>query len=337
MDYLVSIIIPVYNVEKYLAQCLDSVCSQTYRKIEIIIVNDGSTDGSDKIIERYAKLDRRIIVIHKKNGGLSEARNYGLDCATGKYVMFVDSDDFIAPEMTEYLVREIQRANAQIAVCGYEPVDEEGGCLPPWETFPERKVVSPKGYWEIHHKEAYIYGVVAWNKLYDRNIFKKLRYPVGKLYEDVFLLHKVIHRAQRIACCPKKLYYYRQRYGSIMNNGSGESFKEFFSLDILQAFIIRLEFFIRKGMFDEASYAFALAARQVVNGYEEIGKLSAIEREKLSDYQRRLKRIARYCIKKKISSSFRIKIIAFLIDKRCFKLLRLMKQCCMKWRKTIWG
>ena len=330
MDYLVSIIIPVYNVEKYLAQCLDSVCSQTYRKIEIIIVNDGSTDGSDKIIERYAKLDRRIIVIHKKNGGLSEARNYGLDRATGKYVMFVDSDDFIASEMAEYLVREIQRANAQLAVCGYEPVDEEGNELSSWEKFPEKGVVSPKGFWEIHHKEAYIYGVVAWNKLYDRKIFKKLRYPVGKLYEDVFLLHKVIHRAQRIACCPNKLYYYRQRYGSIMNNGSGESFKEFFSPDILQAFIIRLEFFIRKGMLDEASYAFALAARQVVNGYEVLQKLSNTEKNRLFFYHKRLKRLAQNCRHSKISPVFRIEVDSFLIDRRCFQFLRVMKKMVTK-------
>ncbi|MBP3469418.1 MAG: glycosyltransferase family 2 protein [Lachnospiraceae bacterium] len=330
MDYLVSIIIPVYNVEKYLAQCLDSVCSQTYRKIEIIIVNDGSTDGSDKIIERYAKLDHRIIVIHKKNGGLSEARNYGLDCATGKYVMFVDSDDFIAPEMTEYLVREIQRVNAQIAVCGYRPVDEKGGFLPPWEIFPERKVVSPKGFWEIHHKEAYMYGVVAWNKLYDRNIFKKLRYPVGKIHEDVFLLHKVVHCTQRIVCCPKELYYYRQRCGSIMNNGSGKAVKELFSLDALQAFIIRLEYFIGREMFDEASYAFAQAARQVVNGYEVLQKLSNTEKKRLFIYHKRLKRLARNCRHSKISPVFRIEVDSFLIDRRCFQFLRVMKKMVTK-------
>lgn len=330
MDSLISIIIPVYNVEEYLVQCLDSVCGQTYRNIEIIIVNDGSTDGSDEIIKQYAQLDRRITVINKENGGLSEARNYGLDCATGDYIMFVDSDDYIGSTMVEYLVREIQKSDAQIAICGYELVDEKGRVLSAWETFPEETIVTQKGFWEIHHKVAYVYGVVAWNKLYSRNIFSKLRYPVGKIHEDAFLLHKVIHRAKKIVCCPEKLYYYRQRYGSIMNNGRREAGKEFFSLDALQAFMIRLIFFVKREMFEEASYAFALAARQVINGYEMLLELSDSEKKRLFRYHRKLIQIGNICRQFKISPVFRIKIDSFMLGRRCFQFLRRIKKVVTK-------
>lgn len=325
MDSLVSIIIPVYNVEKYLAQCIDSVLNQTYRNIEIIIVNDGSTDRSNEVIDRYAKLDNRIIVINKKNGGLSEARNYGLDRAAGKYVMFVDSDDYIETDMAEYLLKTIKQADARIAVCGYRVVDEDGVTLPDWETFPEEKAVSSRDFWKVYHEEAYIYGVVAWNKLYHKSVFDRIRFPVGKIHEDEFVLHKLLHGADRIACCPAKKYNYRQRKGSIMNLRSGSS-QDFFSADAVQAFLRRLEYFMKMGMFTEASYAFALVARQVVRGYEEKNNLNNQDKERLRRYHVRLKRLGRQCLAKKIPVSFRVKIISFLIDRRCFKLLRNMKR-----------
>lgn len=326
MDKIVSVIVPVYNVERYLEQCLDSIIKQTYRSLEILIINDGSTDQSGEIASRYAGLDDRIVLLEKKNGGLSDARNYGLDRASGDYIMFVDSDDYIEPDMVEYLLDAIEKSDAQIAVCGYRLVDEDGEELPDWEAFPKEKVVGSLDYWKVYHEEAYIYGVVAWNKLYHKAVFDRIRFPVGKVHEDEFILHKLLHIADRIVCCPGKKYRYRQRKGSIMNlRGHGGS-RDFFSADALQAFLIRLEYFMKKGMFAEASYAFALAARQVVSGYEERKDLTDQDRKRLFNYHARLKKSARQCFGKKIPVSFRVKIISFMIDRRCFQLLRNIKR-----------
>lgn len=124
-EAIVSIIIPVYNAKKYLANTLDSVIKQTYKNLEIILVNDGSTDNSKDICESYAKIDKRIKVINKENGGVSSARNYGLALAKGEYISFIDSDDFLVTDMIETLVNDIQNTNAEIAVCGYWHVTEE--------------------------------------------------------------------------------------------------------------------------------------------------------------------------------------------------------------------
>lgn len=322
MDKIVSVIVPVYNVERYLEQCLDSIIKQTYRSLEIIIVNDGSTDGSGEIASRYAGKDDRVVLLEKENGGLSDARNYGLDRATGDYVMFVDSDDYIEADMVEYLLRAMQKACAEMAVCGYRLVGEDGEELPDREIFPKEKVVSSREYWKVYHEEAYIYGVVAWNKLYHKAVFDRIRFPAGKIHEDEFILHKLVYSAGRIVCCPEKKYHYRQRKGSIMSLGSRGRNQDFFSADALQAFLIRLEFFMKKEMFTEASYAFALAARQVVSGYEEQKILTDQDKERLFRYHARLRKDAGHCFREKIPLSFRAKILSFLIHRRCFKLLR---------------
>ncbi len=325
MDKIVSVIVPVYNVERYLEQCLDSIIKQTYSSLEILIVNDGSTDQSGEIASRYAGLDDRIILLEKKNGGLSDARNYGLDRVSGDYIMFVDSDDYIEADMVEYLLNAIEKTDAQIAVCGYRVVSEDGENLPDWESFPKEKVVCSQDYWKVYHEEAYIYGVVAWNKLYRKTVFDRIRFPVGKVHEDEFILHKLLHIADRIVCCPAKKYQYRQRKGGIMNLRGHGGRRDFFSADALQAFLIRLEYFMKKGMLTEASYAFALAARQVVSGYEEQKSLTKRDKKRLIQYQTRLKNLGRQCLAEKISMSFRVKIISILIDRRCFKLLRKVK------------
>lgn len=324
-DQTVSVIVPVYNVEKYLEQCIESIIQQTYRSLEIIIVNDGSTDGSSEIARRYVGQDDRIILLEKKNGGLSDARNYGLDRAAGDYVMFIDSDDFIEADMVEYLLKAIQKEDADIAVCGYRMVDDEGGKLPDREVFPKEKTVCSRDYWKVYHEEAYIYGVVAWNKLYHKTVFDRIRFPVGKIHEDEFILHKLLHNADRIVCCPEKKYDYRQRKGSIMNVGRKGRDQDFFSADALQAFLIRLKYFMKRGMFTEASYTFALAVRQVVSGYEERGSLTQQDKKRLIHYQTELKNLGRECLTKKIPMSFRVKIISILIDRRCFKFLRKLK------------
>lgn len=214
----ISVIVPIYNVEKYLIRCVESILNQTYKNLEIILVDDGSPDKCPTICDEFAKKDSRIIVVHKKNGGLSDARNAGLDIATGEYIGFVDSDDYISENMYEVLLQRILKNDADMAICNYLSVDEN------YELVSEKNVVLPiedgsstfddfmKGY---TGKYGWYY-VVAWNKLYKRKLFNKLRYPLGKKHEDEFLIHHILDQCEKIECVREGLYYYMQRPGSIM-------------------------------------------------------------------------------------------------------------------------
>ncbi|MCH5275271.1 MAG: glycosyltransferase [Lachnospiraceae bacterium] len=211
----ISVIIPIYNVEAYLEKCVTSVRCQSYQNLEIILVDDGSPDHCGAFCDRYAGEDSRIKVLHKENGGLSDARNKGLDIATGEYILFVDSDDFIHPEMIEILYHNLQAAEADISVCGFLSVEEgEEVSL----ALPGDSKTEVFGGEEVMHclQHRNLLTVVAWNKLYKRSLFAELRYPKGKLHEDEFLIHHLLHQCKRIVYTDGKLYYYLQRSGSIM-------------------------------------------------------------------------------------------------------------------------
>ena len=217
MEPIVSVIIPVYNVEQYLKRCIDSVIDQTYRNLEIILVDDGSNDGSGEICDNSAQNDSRIKVIHKSNGGLSDARNAGIDRSTGIYIMFVDSDDWINRECVELLIRALQHGKAQISACAYQKTDRFRE-----DSVVDRDIKTYEEMWTID--DAYIHLFLnkeidnsAWAKLYNRSLFENIRFPVGKLYEDQFVTYKLFHIAQRIIYVRQVLYYYFDRPGSIQN------------------------------------------------------------------------------------------------------------------------
>lgn len=211
---LISIIVPVYNVEEYLPKCLDSIINQTYKNLEIILVDDGSTDNSGKICDEYAFKDNRIKVIHKVNGGLSDARNAGLDICTGDYIGFVDSDDYIDKDMYALLYEFGFENNLDVAMCG--AVDVIGD-----------KLIFPKQFETIilDNKEKIIANLFVnkkggavipiWNKLFRRKVIINERFDVGKSYEDVFLLLKWIGNTERFGRLPVCKYYYVRRRGSI--------------------------------------------------------------------------------------------------------------------------
>ena len=212
---LISVIIPVYKVEQYLEKCIESVCSQTYENLEIILVDDGSPDSCPQICDKWERKDSRIRVIHKKNGGLSDARNAGLKVASGEYIGFVDSDDYIAPEMYATLINSLIKADADVAVCNPEHIDMDGIILP--QDSPIRnEVLTPD---DVLAKLAYknsFYYVVAWNKLYSKSVFSDICFPFGKVHEDEFIFHKILYKCDRIVTITDKLYFYRERDGSIM-------------------------------------------------------------------------------------------------------------------------
>ena len=214
---LLSIIVPVYKVENYLQKCIDSILAQTFTDFELILVDDGSPDGCSALCDAAAAKDARVRVIHQKNGGLSAARNAGLDVARGAWIGFVDSDDYIAPEMYEKMYRAVQSTGADLALCDYAKVDEAGvPCVQTHVAVPQKSLTGR----ELLQKAYWTTVQIAWNKLYRRTIFAQLRYPVGKLNEDFFVIPEICLNTQKAVVVPDVLYYYVQRGDSIMGKSS---------------------------------------------------------------------------------------------------------------------
>lgn len=226
----ISVIIPVYKVEKYLDQCIASVSGQTYQNLEIILVDDGSPDSCGEICDKWAERDSRIKVIHKKNGGLSAARNTGLAAVAGEFVAFVDSDDLIIPTMMEELLSVLKEKKADIAECNYVCFSDEDEQKLKNEVSGEktRSYTTKEALSLLIENRTFKYTV--WNKIYRRDILNTLRFEVGKLHEDVFFTYQVFGHCKIIAKTEKTLYFYRQRSDSIM--GSPFSIR---SLDSLEA------------------------------------------------------------------------------------------------------
>lgn len=218
---MISVIVPVYNTELYLRQCLDSILCQTYRDLEILLIDDGSTDKSGKICDEYAKCDNRIIVIHTKNHGLSSARNLGLRNAKGEYVGFVDSDDYIEPNMYECLYRQIEKTGADISNCGG------------WREYQNSKFdynVFDGLLIGTEQIRALILGQIsnaAWNKLYKRNCWTGIRFPEGHNYEEYATAYRIFLKTHSISCISKHLYHYRMRVGSIVHTPSMNNLKDY--------------------------------------------------------------------------------------------------------------
>ncbi len=268
---LVSIIVPIYNVQDYLDACMQSLMRQTYSNVEIILVNDGSLDASGQMCDDYQRSDNRIVAVHKKNGGLSDARNVGLDICKGEYITFVDSDDVVHHQYIEMLLNSI--SDSDFVYCDYRIFVEDNKISPSLKTesgsikqFPAQDAYSKL----MQFDDALI--VVAWNKLYRRHIWGNLRYKVGVLYEDEHIIHHIIYRSEKISFLDNILVYYRQREQSITSNkGEAKSF-----LDKLAAYYNRYRFFIDQGMEKEAStmlgFIFYRCAMRTVSADNEIWK-----------------------------------------------------------------
>ena len=216
---IISVIVPVYNVEKYLPQCLDSIKNQTYTNLEIILVDDGSTDSSGIICEDYAKSDSRIKLYHKENGGLSDARNYGIERASGQYFTFIDSDDYITKDYVSYLLELAQKNEVKIAI-GSHTVCYESGKNSYKGLGEDKKItISPKETLEHILLDDGI-DLSAWAKLYSAELFKEIRYPKGLAFEDTATTYKLIFLSNKIAYGGKSIYNYRIRSNSITTSGS---------------------------------------------------------------------------------------------------------------------
>lgn len=224
---LISIIVPIYNVEKYLDRCINSIINQSYKNIEIILVNDGSTDNSLEICEKYKKNDDRIIIINKKNGGQSEARNFGLDIAKGKYVSFVDSDDLIHIDMYKILYNAIVKNKSDIAICRYKKFNSINENSIIYESSKKKKDIVIKcvnsEYALAKCLDTKEITVSAWSKLYKREIFSELKFPCGTEMEDWAIIVDLMHKCKKVVMIPEALYYYFNRDDSTMNKKFKES------------------------------------------------------------------------------------------------------------------
>lgn len=201
-----SVIVPVYNVETYLKRCVDSILEQTFKEFEVILVDDGSLDNSSEICNKYSKSDKRVKVIHKKNGGLSSARNAGLNIAKGKYIAFIDSDDYISKDMFKTMINLAFSSNYDIVSCGfrrfYENSCNDSVCK---GTIYKYRNIEPLANYLLEYDNVNRkIDTVVWNKIYKRELFNDITFPEGKIYED-------------------ELYYYFQRQDSISNSGFSEN------------------------------------------------------------------------------------------------------------------
>ena len=217
---LVSVIIPVYNAKKYLRNCIESIVSQTYHNLEIILVDDGSTDDSKKLVDDYAKSDRRIKVFHQKNMGLSGARNTGIKNATGKYITFIDSDDYIEPDMIKSLYEALIDSQADIAICSFKEIYPNGKTKGFNDNYPKQAFDTEAALANMLQENGFM--VSATMKLFPTNYFKEIKFPIGKLHEDVGTTYKLIMKAKKIIFIPNEYYIYVHHDGSIINQSFDE-------------------------------------------------------------------------------------------------------------------
>lgn len=261
---LISIIVPVYNVENYVLECLKSISKQTYSNIEVILVNDGSTDNSLEICEDFAGRDKRFRVLTKPNGGLSDARNYGLKYASGDEIAFVDSDDVIEMHMIEYLHELKKRMHADISICdcahcySLEDVKYSNASY-------EQKMNSEEAICQLLYQKSFL--VSAWGKLYDRKLFDTIKFPVGMIYEDSAIMYKIFDEAQDIAYGNACLYGYFHREDSLTTKKFNyKNFDILYICDDMEKFFCKSQTSIKKAV---KSYKISACLRIYMNSPRE--------------------------------------------------------------------
>lgn len=244
---LISVIIPVYNVEPYLRCCLDSVVNQTYRNLEIILVDDGSTDDCPAICEEYVQKDNRIVVVHKKNGGLSDARNVGIKISRGEYLTFVDSDDLVSKYFIDSLYRAVSSYSVKLAICLVRCFADECELVDSNPTvsfcvFDKKKTLQRFCSLNFNKSTPYI---SACSKMYHRSLFNNFFFPKGKIYEDVYAGYRIIDQVDKVIIVHSSLYYYRMRNDGIMGRKEKHTYQE-----VLRPYQSAIEYFNRTNQVD---------------------------------------------------------------------------------------
>ena len=309
---LISVIVPAYNVEKFIGKCIDSILRQSFKDFEVLLIDDGAKDSTPEICDACAKKDSRIKVYHKENGGLSDARNYGIDRMQGKYVTFIDSDDYVDSGYFEYLYGLItQEEDIQIAICGKKSAREDENASPDPETFHEiitgeravQKMLCGHGS-----------GHSAWGKLYSANLWKTVRYPKGKIYEDYATTYRVMALVDKAAWGNAAMYFYVQHIESIMHQKCSRR-----SLSLVDIADEETEFIVKKwpALKQEA------LARKVTSELKCLQNILNAKNEEFDDYKQKIVEDVRrhkgeLLASKKVALKSKIKIIALLLGERTF-------------------
>lgn len=264
-EELITVVVPIYKVEEFLPTCVESIIRQSYKNLELILVDDGSPDSCPLICEKYKRLDSRIKVIHKKNGGLSDARNAGLKIAEGKWITFIDSDDYVGVDFLRELYTVAVMNEADISICDYSTVLDNNGLEKTGAS--KLELSNIKCLESMYHPKIHGMEFVAWGKLYKTTLFKKnnIEYPVGKIHEDIFTTYKLIYAAAKIVFSNYIGYFYRIRKNSIMT--SRFNLKR---LAILDAREEACDFFLKKNEIEVFNLALNAYFREFIILYSEL-------------------------------------------------------------------
>ena len=249
MDKLVSVIVPIYKVEPYLNRCVVSIVQQTYPNLEIILVDDGSPDKCPQICDEWALRDDRIKVIHKENGGLSDARNVGIESAKGEFFCFVDSDDYLQPSMITKLMDMSEQYDVKMVLTNFACIFENGERAFTREESPIKEgLYDAEMLFPLLYQRLNWYYIVAWNKIYHCSLFDDIRFPLGRIHEDEYVVAQLMWKAKRIACNVSEEYVYiYKRPGAIMAEKQKERYQYLF-----EALGMRHQFFIQEGLLADA-------------------------------------------------------------------------------------
>lgn len=320
---LISVVVPVYNVEKYLPKCIESIINQTYKNLEIILVDDGSPDECGRICDEYAAKDKRIKVMHKENGGLSDARNKGIDVATGTYLAFIDSDDYIDKEMFDKLYKRIIADGSDIAICNLLYVDDDENSIDKFNhDMPIKdECLTKQEIFEKFLEYKSWYYVTACNKLYKKSLFDETRFPVGKQHEDEFVVHRIFGQCSLISCVADAMYYYIQRIESIM--GNGYSYK---SLDKIEAYTDRANFMVSLGEYYIAKVFINAALSDFFKGKQNLDIKIPLNKKRFEELEQQFDELYSNIRKSKIPIQTKILLTIFMFNQsicqRIFEIKR---------------
>lgn len=297
---MISVIVPIYKVEEYLEECIKSIVNQSYTNLEIILVDDGSPDSCGKICDEWAKVDKRIVVIHQSNKGISQARNVGLKRVTGDYVSFVDSDDVLHPRMYQFLLDALVKNEADISICHEDAFDDGIYRSRNYSNYTIESVEDTECL-KKHFMDAWTGPInFVWNKLYRREIVSNLLFPVGRKMEDIWFSVEALSKVKKAVWINERLYGYRQRIGSIMNSGDATVFQQHGEAILHQREVLKLKEYDAYALRKLAHLGYEAKAAGVEDGEEAVRKLFVMLHKEIGSRNLSLKDkcnafLARYC------------------------------------------
>lgn len=312
----VSVIVPIYKVEQTLDRCVKSIHEQSYRNLEIILVDDGSPDRCPQMCDEYASTDNRIIVIHKKNGGLSDARNAGIKKSTGEYIAFVDSDDYVEPNYISSMLQLAEKNNSDLVVCSFYDEDPQRSTV----QLPDISIGGRQLFIDATKKSKWQY-IVAWNKLYKRELCLPDLFEVGKQHEDEFAFHKILCSAKNVSVTSSLLYHYTYNKDSIMN--SSYSVK---NLDRADAFLQRLIYVQHNKIFGVQDYIINDIVGDFIAAYSKLNvKTDVNAKAIISRQQSQLRKLLINGLWWRLSLKNKIKFMIFVFSPELFMHILLKK------------